>query len=174
MDAWIAAFWFFLPAGIANLTPVFASRLPLLRQWNSPLDNGRTFRGKRLLGKNKTVRGLVCGTIVAGIVSWVLFVTGQSPANDQTVALLFGLLLGFGALSGDTVESFFKRQNNVPSGKSWFPFDQVDYIAGGLLLSLPFGVLSADLAARVFVLYFALHVVTSAVAYFIGLKETII
>lgn len=44
--------------------------------------------------------------------------------------------MGAGALIGDAVESFFKRQAGIAAGKSWVPFDQVDYIIGGCLLSL--------------------------------------
>ena len=47
--------WLFLPALLANLTP------PLVRNYfkfmAKPIDMGLKFRGKRLLGNNKTIRG---------------------------------------------------------------------------------------------------------------------
>ncbi|HET6399618.1 MAG TPA: CDP-archaeol synthase, partial [Candidatus Thermoplasmatota archaeon] len=65
--AWISilhALWLFLPAYVANMSPVFSAKL--LPRWNAPMDGGRTSKdGKRVLGPGKTWRGLV-GGIVAG------------------------------------------------------------------------------------------------------------
>ena len=36
--------WFFLPAGLANMAPIFAARLPYLRKLSFPLDCYATFR----------------------------------------------------------------------------------------------------------------------------------
>jgi CDP-2,3-bis-(O-geranylgeranyl)-sn-glycerol synthase len=41
-------------------------------------------------------------------------------------------LLGFGALAGDSIKSFFKRRVGVKPGKRWFPFDQIDFVIGAL------------------------------------------
>jgi CDP-2,3-bis-(O-geranylgeranyl)-sn-glycerol synthase len=37
---------------------------------------------------------------------------------------------------GDIVESFFKRRIGLSRGEKWLGFDQIDFIIGGLLLSL--------------------------------------
>ncbi len=66
--------WFFLPAGIANMLPVFAAKLPGLRHWSYPLDGYKSVAGQRILGDHKTIRGLVCGVMVAIIVTFVQFV----------------------------------------------------------------------------------------------------
>ena len=42
--------WFFLPAGLANMMPVFTAKLPLLRTLDFPLDGDATFHGKRAFG----------------------------------------------------------------------------------------------------------------------------
>ena len=76
-----------------------------------------------------------------------------------------------GALIGDAVESYFKRQRRIPSGQPWFPFDQTDYIIGGLLFSMPFAVLPVWLILWVFGLYFGLHLLSSYIGYRLGLKE---
>ena len=55
------ALWFFLPAGLANAAPVFASRIPKSEKLALPLDFGKSFRGKRIFGENKTFRGLLAG-----------------------------------------------------------------------------------------------------------------
>jgi CDP-2,3-bis-(O-geranylgeranyl)-sn-glycerol synthase len=176
----LTAFWLFLPAGIANMGPVFAAKLPGLKQWNASLDLGHTYRGKRIFGPHKTWRGLLAGVVLASVVvalqkylharhGWAQDI---SWINYQTVSVwLLGALLGAGALLGDAIESFFKRQKGVASGQAWFPFDQTDYIMGGLLFVSPIADLSLGLILSVFVIYFGLHLVVAYVGYRFGLKE---
>jgi CDP-2,3-bis-(O-geranylgeranyl)-sn-glycerol synthase len=112
-----------------------------------PIDGGRTFRGKRIFGDHKTVRGLMAGTLFGFLTtalqmflfnnfSFFESVSGSVDYSSPTV-LLMGAALGFGALAGDAIKSFFKRQFSVPSGQSWFPFDQIDYIIGAILFDTP-------------------------------------
>src|SRR3989338_6934553 len=65
LDKIFFALWFFLPVGIANCTPIIAAKIPLLEQWSYPIDFYKTFRGKRILGDHKTIRGLVIGILAA-------------------------------------------------------------------------------------------------------------
>lgn len=162
------ALLFFLPAGISNMVPVFASKLPGLRNWNTPLDGGRTWRGKRIFGKNKTWRGLISGTVAGTLVAMVVY--GAFTSLNLEI-ILVGAAMSAGALVGDAVESFFKRQRGIASGKAWFPFDQTDYIIGGLLFTLPFGILPLWLVVWTFVIYFGLHLLSSYVGYLLGLKN---
>ncbi len=39
-------------------------------------------------------------------------------------------MLGMGALAGDAVKSFFKRQIGAKPGNMWPPFDQIDFVVG--------------------------------------------
>jgi CDP-2,3-bis-(O-geranylgeranyl)-sn-glycerol synthase len=80
--------------------------------------------------------------------------------------------MGFGALFADAVESFFKRRAGIGPGKTWVPFDQIDYIIGGLVFVAPFVSLSFADIARIFVLYFGLHFLFSFLAYKIGWKKS--
>ena len=157
------ALLFFLPAGISNMTPVFASRLPGLRNWNTPLDFGKSFRGKRIFGPHKTWRGLLSGIVIGTLVGLLI--------HGGAETLLLCIAISAGALIGDAVESFFKRQFNIDSGKAWFPFDQTDYIIGGLLFTLPFGILPLWVFVWVFVLYLGLHLISSYIGYLLGLKD---
>src|SRR5688572_26202428 len=59
------AFWIFLPAGIANMSPVLANKIPQLNRWKTPFDLHLKWHGSRLLGDNKTWRGVVFGTAMA-------------------------------------------------------------------------------------------------------------
>ncbi|HLF15969.1 MAG TPA: CDP-archaeol synthase, partial [Candidatus Thermoplasmatota archaeon] len=42
-------------------------------------------------------------------------------------------LVGFMALVGDAVKSYFKRRRGKPRGTPWVPFDQLDFVVFGLL-----------------------------------------
>lgn len=176
----LSALWFFLPAGLANMSPLLASKLPVIRNWKVPLDFGKSYKGKRIFGENKTWRGLVTGMIAATIVIAFqkYYFTHNLWALEHSVfdyrpghVWLLGPLFGFGALLGDAVESFFKRRNHVEPGKSWFPFDQIDYILGGLIFAAPVVDLSLTLVVYVFVSYFGLHLVVSYIGYLIGAKD---
>ena len=172
--------WFFLPAGVANMTPIFAARFPGLRRWHAPLDGGRSFRGMRIFGANKTWRGLICGMIAATLVlalqQWMAVhmtaVQSLTAGYDYPAlpTLVLGPLLGFGALAGDAIESFFKRQHHVAPGDSWFPFDQIDYILGGCLASLPIIQLTLVQYGLLLLVWFGMHVLVSFIGYLLGLK----
>ncbi len=170
MHNWLMALLFFLPAGVANATPVFANKIPLLNKWQTPMDFGLAWRHKRLLGSNKTWRGVVTGTIIAGLTGLLLYPLTNSGQSRWEIFGL-SLLMGFGALLGDAIESFIKRQRGVPAGHSWFPFDQIDYIIGGLLLISPFADLSLATTALIFVTYFALHLIVAYLAFLTGFKD---
>ena len=121
--------WFFLPAGIANMSASLSKYIPFLDISIS----------KKYLGKNKTYRGFLFGIIVAILVTYIQYLLYPNIkliaiTNYQNFIFL-GFLQGFGALLGDSVESFFKRKKNIPPGKSWFPFDQIDWILGAIILS---------------------------------------
>lgn len=170
MNTILFSLWFFLPAGIANMMPVFAAKI--FPKWNKPLDFGLSYKGKRIFGDHKTVRGIVIG-ILSGIVIACLQTFGPSEYMKGN-PIVFGFLLSFGALFGDAVKSFFKRRVGVASGKTWFPFDQIDYILGGVLFSLLWVRLSWEVYLVLFILYFGLHLVSTTIGYILGLKDSAI
>ena len=154
------------------MAPIFVSKLPLLNNLNYPLDGYRRLYGKRILGDHKTWRGLFAGVIVGGIVGWLEWdllreIIGFSYINP----LLWGCMLGLGALVGDGVKSFFKRQLNIKSGQTWFPFDQIDYIVGGILFSLPVIIFPWYFYAAILIIYFVLHLLISFVGFLLKLKD---
>jgi len=174
------AFWFFLPAGIANVTPIFAAHLPILNQWNYPLDFFQKLNGKRIFGDHKTIRGFVSGVFLGSLTSLILFLLAyQVPTiRDHlpswyfhTNPILLGFLLSSGALLGDMIKSFFKRRLNIPPGATWIPFDQIDYILGGLLLSSFVHVLSLIQYVLILILWVGIHVLSTITGYLLRLKE---
>lgn len=164
----------FLPAGIANMTPLLANKVPGLNKWNTPMDFGKSWRGVRIFGDHKTWRGFVTGvfmgTVSGIIITGLLFPVGHSSHNTIMWAL-FGFALSAGALLGDAVKSFFKRRSGVPSGKSWFPFDQLDYIVGALICTLPFGSLNLGFIISVVPVYFGGHLITTYIGYKLHFKN---
>lgn len=170
MNDYLAAVLFFLPAGVSNMAPVLANRLPIIKNWNTPVDFGAKLAGERLLGDNKRWRGIVSGALLGGVTAVIV-----SKLNANTIVTIApfwaGVLLGFGALVGDAVESFFKRRAGIKPGNSWFPFDQTDYIIGGLLTIYPFVQLPGWVILTILVVYFGLHVVFAYVGYLLGLKD---
>lgn len=171
MNHFLFALLFFLPAGLANSAPPVANKIPLLNRWKTPIDGGASVRGKRMLGKNKTWRGLVFGTFVGGLSAWLLYPHLGREAGFALEYFLIGCSLGFGALLGDAIESFFKRQRGIVSGNSWLGFDQLDYVAGAIIFSLPFIRLRLVEYAVVIVTFLVLHFVVSYVGYLIGFKD---
>ena len=175
------ALWFFLPAGIGNAAPIIAAQLPILSRMSAPIDAGLTFRGKRFLGSHKTWRGVVSGIIAATLAlelqrliydhsMWVRSLA--SPVDYHSVPVfLLGPLFALGALGGDAAKSFFKRQASIPPGRSWFPFDQTDYIVGASIATAFVLVLPLATYLWALVLWVLIHIISSAFGYVIQIKE---
>lgn len=172
--------WFFLPAGLGNLAPVIAAKIPVLKRYSHPIDNFQKFRDKRILGDHKTVRGLtagICAGIIAAYLQVILynqfhFFRSVSIIDYNTInPFFFGLLSSFGALFGDGLKSFFKRQLNITAGKSWFPFDQIDYILGGILFTSFYVRLSLETYIMLFIVWFFLHPLSTFIGWLLRLKD---
>lgn len=171
MNEFWEAVWFFLPAGVANMSPVLAARLPLIKNWRTPIDFGQAYNGKRLLGDNKTWRGLAFGGLAGAVTGLIQYrVLTYSAESTGFIVLVTGLM-GLGALIGDAVESFFKRRAGVAPGEAWVPFDQIDYVIGGLVFVLPLIALSLADILRILLAYFVLHLFVGYLGYLIGLKS---
>jgi CDP-2,3-bis-(O-geranylgeranyl)-sn-glycerol synthase len=98
----------------ANSAPVFAAQF-LGRQLSAPIDGNRSMPdGRPILGSHKTWRGLVTGTLAAGLV-------GLLVARGFLIGALFGAL----ALTGDLLSSFIKRRSGRTSGESVPLLDQL-------------------------------------------------
>ena len=175
------ALWFLLPAAAANVAPIFSAVLPYVKNWQTPIDGGLSFRGKRILGSHKTWRGVVSGFIIAWAVVLVEQFIAQntqwgSSIVDGTRYLdmpsgILAVIFTIGALGGDALKSFFKRQLGVEPGRSWFPFDQIDYILGTIMVTLPFIVLPLAQYVWIFIIWTGIHLLVSYAGWRVGLKE---
>lgn len=151
---------FFTPAYVANMAPPFFRKLP----FGQPIDGGRKYNGKPLLGKNKTWRGLIIGTLFGGLTGYIL------QACGLPFVFWWGFLLGFAALLGDAIKSFFKRQAGFKSGASWVPFDQLDFLIVAYLVSLPLVMFSVWTVLLGFALIFVGNVIVQVVGGATGIK----
>ncbi|MEX2054695.1 MAG: CDP-archaeol synthase, partial [Candidatus Andersenbacteria bacterium] len=170
--------WFFLPAGVANIAPVLAARYGWWKSLDVPLDRGSYLGKRRLLGDNKTMRGLLSGVLFGSITALIQYflapaeLVGIVP-EGSIAAIGWGALLGFGALLGDLIKSFFKRRINIAPGKSWIPFDQVDVVLGVLIVTSPFVTLSFPHIIVAFILIGGLMFVVSQLGVKSGIKKNI-
>jgi CDP-2,3-bis-(O-geranylgeranyl)-sn-glycerol synthase len=146
------------PAYCANAAPVLVGG-------GLPLDFGRNFvDGRRVFGKNKTFRGFFFGLtigILVGFVDVLLF--GYPP--------LFMLLSPLGALLGDLTGAFVKRRLNIPPGGLLPVVDQVDFVVGAILFSLPLAIISLELAVAMLIITPPIHLLTNFAAYKLKLKS---
>jgi CDP-2,3-bis-(O-geranylgeranyl)-sn-glycerol synthase len=172
-----AVLWFFVPAYLANMSPVFVQGR--FERLAAPIDGGRTFRGRRILGDHKTWRGIVAGigagVVVAGLqrlIHGAGWCTALALVDYSASWLAIGFLLGLGTGVGDAVKSFFKRQIGIAPGRPWIGFDQLDFMVGAYafvsLVYVP--PLAPTLLALPIV--FAGSIGTTATGYGLGLKET--
>jgi len=125
-----------LPAYCANMAPVIMKKT--FKGLAKPIDGGKKYKGKPVFGKNKTWRGLIFGVIFGTIVAFIQSLTSPLDITNYSLWYLIGPLMGFGAILGDMIESFFKRRVGIASGQPFIPWDQIDFVIGGLLLSFFF------------------------------------
>ena len=174
-EHYLSLLYLTIPAFAANMIPIAAARINLWPHLAWPLDGGRTFRGHPILGANKTFRGLLTGILLGIIIALIqyflpFFELIKQP--DILMTILFGAAAGFGALFGDGVASFFKRQLGVASGRPLIPLDQIDYVLGFIICTIPF--VSWALWDILFLLVFAAiaNPIVNGTAYLLGIKKT--
>ncbi len=176
----VTSLYLFLPAYAANMAPVIAARLNLFPSLALPLDGGRRVGATPLFGPHKTVRGIVVG-ILAGVGTavlqeflavWSVFFRDltQFPFDTES-SILWGVVLGGGALLGDLVKSAIKRRLRIPPGSRWFPWDQLDMAIGGLLGGALLYSLSWQTVLTVLLLTPFIGLLVNAGSYLLKIKE---
>lgn len=174
MDLVFSVFWFFLPAGIANMAPSLFARLPFLE---TPIDFNKKLDGKPIFGPHKTYRGFLVGIVFAILTvylqKWLQpHLENYSLVDYGSINILqLGFLLGFGALFGDLIKSFFKRSVDIPSGHSWVPFDQIDWILGAILFSALIVDFKPSEIVAAIILFGLLHPLVNLTGYALKVKN---
>ena len=128
----LSGIFLFLPALVPNSAAV-------LFGGGTPVDFGRTWRGKRILGDGKTWTGLIGGIAAGtslGIILAIATLTFDLPeqwtwgSGLDATAVVFALALG--SLLGDMTGAFIKRRLGMERGHKAPILDQYDFVAGGL------------------------------------------
>ena len=169
------AFWAMLPAYVPNNAAVLAGG-------GRPIDGGRTWKGRRLLGDGKTWRGTAAGILAGAALAVVL--NALAPAVAQLVGIDLPtfpvaavLALPAGAMLGDIVASFLKRRTGRQRGAAFPGLDQLDFVAFALLLAFlsapawATDVFTLPVVVAVVVVTPLLHLATNGIAYALGLKD---
>ena len=154
----VEALKFIFPAYCANAVPVIAGG-------GLSIDLGKDFLdGKPVFGKNKTYRGFLLGLavgIAVGLLEWIIF----------DYPFMFTVLSPLGALCGDLAGAFFKRRLEINPGDPFPIVDQVDFVLGAILFSLPLTILSWEIAVAAIIITPPFHLFTNFLAYKLKLKE---
>jgi len=154
----IEALKFIFPAYCANGAPVLAGG-------GLPMDFDKNFLdGKRILGKNKTFRGFFFGLLIGGLV-------GLLEVGLFGYPVLFSFVSPLGALMGDLAGAFLKRRLNISPGGLLPVIDQIDFVVGAVVFSLPLSIVSWQLAVVVLMITPPIHLFTNYLAYRLKLKS---
>jgi CDP-2,3-bis-(O-geranylgeranyl)-sn-glycerol synthase len=169
----VVALWAMLPAYLPNNAAVIAGG-------GRPIDGGRTWGGKRVLGDGKTWRGTAVGVAVGTLLALALnairpgdFLGATPPEFPVSV----GIALSAGAMLGDIAASFLKRRTGRERGAVFPVVDQLDFVAGALVLAAIaapswFGdVFTPPLLLTVVLITPLLHLGTNLIAYALGVKS---
>jgi len=187
LKACAQALFLFAPLLVSAGLSALVMHLDLLALLKRPIDAGKTFRGQRLFGDNKTWRGLAltilgCTAAVA-LQKTLLWPWAQRIAlldYGQVNVLLLGLTLGCGVSIGELPNSFAKRQMKIPSGQTttgplcllFYFLDQIDLLIVTWPLLLFWVRPSWQMVAASFLLVLLIHPMVSLIGYLIGVRTS--
>jgi hypothetical protein len=150
-DPLAAALFLTVAFVIAGLAHSAWLRTRLSRRLMMPLDGGLRFRGRRVFGENKTVRGFLV-MVPAASLAFAALAAALSVSSQDAIAELWPLSIasygalgawaGLGFMVGELPNSFVKRQLDIAPGsapRGWaaavicFVVDRLDSILGALI-----------------------------------------
>jgi CDP-2,3-bis-(O-geranylgeranyl)-sn-glycerol synthase len=173
--------WLAMPVVAAALVHVVVLRFRWLESLCVPIDGGASWRGRRVFGDNKTVRGavvMIALSIAATMLQGIFRIPSLECFDYGAANLpLVGMLLGLGFVFGELPNSFIKRQLGVAPGAHGglihAVIDQLDSVIGALIaLSLVWvpplrvWVIATALGA-------GLHIAVNSVWVLVGVKRNI-
>jgi CDP-archaeol synthase len=175
----------FLPVLGAALAHAPVLRFNLWPSLAQPIDGGRTFRGRRLLGANKTWRG--AGAMFAGVLTATILLHRSRWYRDRlppelrdVPPALTGSLLGASVVVGELPNSFLKRQLDIApgeqrgslSGIAVSLFDQADFVLATWLLLRPVFKMSVGQALDAAAVVTMAHLPINVVGYLLGARTS--
>jgi CDP-2,3-bis-(O-geranylgeranyl)-sn-glycerol synthase len=180
----IEALWFILPAYMANSIANDVAHIRYLEKFSYPMDFGLKWRGVRIFGPNKTWRGLIFGVFAAAVTGFLqrnyhsqasLFLSNQfnlgSTLSLPEMSITLAFMLGFGAITGDAVKSFFKRRMGIESGQPAPLLDQLDYIFGAFFFAWLIVPIDLNHFAVIVIVTVPIHLLANFMAWLLKLKK---
>jgi len=170
----LKCFYIMIPAYFANMAPVMVKRINFLKY---PIDFNMKLSGKPVFGRNKTFRGFFFGILFSVSISYIqyrLFTAGffrEVSFYNYENWLLFGLLMGLGALTGDIAKSFLKRRIGIKPGDKFVPLDQTDFVIGSLIFIIPVYKATFAIFVACLLLSLLLHIIVNHIAFFLKIRS---
>ncbi len=165
------------------LAHVLVLRYDLLKALKKPLDGGRTFRGRRVLGDNKTWRGALMmsgGVIVMTLLLslWPTYWDALPGDLTEHGPLAVGTLIGLAVVVGELPNSFFKRQLGIapgtqrrsPAGIALTVWDQADFVPFVVLFLAPLWTMPFVHAVTAFAVDATVHFAINLIGYAVGAR----
>ena len=149
-DPVMCAVYFLGAFTLAGVAQTIWLRSSWSRRWAKPLDGGRCWRGRRLLGDHKTWKGFLVMTPATALAFLGLALAAGATRDDSPGTiwrlsnfeyLMLGAWAGLGFMLGELPNSFLKRQLDIEPGEAassvgarWFGafVDQIDSVLGAL------------------------------------------
>jgi CDP-diglyceride synthetase len=160
MTDWMLSLQLLLLLGVANTTPILATKL-LQHRFSAPLDCGILLPdGEHLFGDAKTVRGVALSVLCTTGVALLLNMDWIAGATIAAVSML-----------GDLFSSFVKRRLHLVPHSQAFGLDQIpEALLPLLAVKVRFGLTIEDIAVLVFA-FVVLEIVLSRVLFWLKIRD---
>jgi CDP-diglyceride synthetase len=189
MKEFLALAYLFLPLLVGLALHGFCIKYDTVAFLCRPIDHGRSFRGKRIFGDNKTYRGVVVvslGTMIGfGLQALVL----HQRASIRSIELFdyaffksvaIGLGVGAAAMLSELPNSFIKRRFEIAPGsvaKGWkraifYVYDQIDFLLGAWLVLAVVVTVTVGRVLFSAVLLLVAHQLMSSAGHALGMRKT--
>lgn len=163
----LKSLYFFLPAYIANMAPVLVRKIPIL---DKPVN-------EKFFGENKTWRGLLIAPLAGLLVFLIQKIYYNRMIHFSVIdysdfSLLLGFLMGLGVIFGDLIKSYYKRKVGIKPGQRWIPWDQLDFVFGGLLLSFLIYIPFIEVVVVILIFSPVLHIIANRIGYLLKISKS--
>jgi len=179
-----------MPLVCGGVTNMFFMKRNVLNCLKKPIDGGRTLKdGKRLLGDNKTWKGLAGWVVFTSIWFWILGIFGRILGPVSRIAatktrfkwlyLLLGALYGMSYAVSELPNSYLKRRLDIAPGKNasgvmglvFKIHDQADSMTGCTIFMLVLRWITLAESLLFLVIASIMHYLTNIWLHNIGLKN---
>jgi hypothetical protein len=189
MKEFFALAYLFLPLLAGLSLHGFCIKYDILAFLCRPIDRGRSFRGKRIFGDNKTYRGILVVGMGTAIGFGLQSLLSHRIASIRSIELFdysffksvsLGLAVGVAAMVSELPNSFIKRRFEIAPGsaaKGWkgvifYVYDQIDFLLGSwLVLAVAVPITAGRVLFSAGLLLVA-HQLMSSVGYALGMRRT--